>query len=110
MRCCILCSVLLYQLAAVKTHLRIQSVSLDPCSLHASLLSPPPPPQSPPSLTPCLPLSLSHGQVVDSSQLRFVRAIKPLRWFKVARIIKLAKGGGVITVFMDSWNISPKQV
>jgi hypothetical protein len=26
---------------------------------------------------------------VDSGQLRIIRAIKPLRWFKIARIMKL---------------------
>ena len=32
---------------------------------------------------------------VDSGQLRMIRVIKPLRWFKLARIVKLAKVGGV---------------
>ena len=29
---------------------------------------------------------------------------------KIARIIKLAKGGGIMNHIMDWWNISPKQV
>ena len=52
----------------------------------------------------------SGGEALDSTNLRFIRAIKPLRWFKIARIIKLAKGGGIMNHIMDWWNISPKQV
>ena len=49
------------------------------------------------------------GAQVDSGQLRFIRAIKPLRWFKIARIMKLGKAGPIINLLMDYWNISPKQ-
>ena len=38
---------------------------------------------SPPSV--CLYLYLPRAMPVDSGQLRFIRAIKPLRWFKIAR-------------------------
>ena len=46
---------------------------------------------------------------VGGAQLRFIRAIKPLRWFKIARILKLGKAGPIIVLFMDTWDISPKQ-
>ena len=32
---------------------------------------------------------------IDSTQLRFIRAMKPLRWFKLARIIKLNQSANV---------------
>lgn len=38
-----------------------------------------------------------------------IRAIKPLRWFKIARIMKLGKAGPIIHLLMDYWNITPKQ-
>jgi len=34
-------------------------------------------------------------------------AIKPLRWFKIARIMKLGKAGPIIDLIMDYWSISP---
>jgi hypothetical protein len=40
--------------------------------------------------------------------MRFVRVIKPARLFKIARIVKLAKGGAVITIMMDRMGVSPK--
>jgi len=45
---------------------------------------------------------------VDSGQLRFIRAIKPLRWFKLARIMKLGKSAAIANFFMDYFNISPR--
>jgi hypothetical protein len=36
------------------------------------------------------------GAGIDPGQLRFIRAIKPLRWFKLARIIKLNNSGNLI--------------
>ena len=50
-----------------------------------------------------------EGANVDSERLRFVRAIKPVRWFKIARVMKIAKAGPLIHMMMDYWNISPKQ-
>ena len=44
-----------------------------------------------------------------AGEMRFVRVIKPLRWFKIARILKLAKGRDVVTSFMDHFAISPNQ-
>ena len=38
-----------------------------------------------------------------------IRAIKPLRWLKIARIMKLGKAGPIINILKDYWNISPKQ-
>jgi len=53
---------------------------------------------------------LAGGDTVDTgSQLRMIRVIKPLRWFKIMRIAKLGKGESLVTVVMDYWNISPKQ-
>ena len=40
--------------------------------------------------------------------LRLIRAIKPLRWFKIARIMKLGKAQGIVHLLLDHWNISPK--
>ena len=54
--------------------------------------------------------NLDEGQTVDGgSQLRIIRVIKPMRWFKIMRLAKLGKGESLITVVMDYWNISPKQ-
>jgi len=39
---------------------------------------------------------------MDSGELRFIRAIKPLRWFKIARIMKLGKFGGIIDTINDN--------
>ncbi len=40
--------------------------------------------------------------------LRLIRAIKPLRWFKIARIMKMGKITRIVTLLFDHWNISPK--
>ena len=45
---------------------------------------------------------------VESTELRFARAIKPLRYVKIMRILRLGKGGGLVASLMDHWNISPK--
>jgi len=45
---------------------------------------------------------------VESEQLRFARAIKPLRYVKIAKILRLGKGGGLVASLMDHWSISPK--
>ena len=42
--------------------------------------------------------------------MRFVRVIKPARLFKIARIVKLAKGGAIITIMMDRMGMSPQSV
>jgi len=49
-----------------------------------------------------------EGEVGDM-RLRMIRAIKPLRWFKIARIMKLGKAGPIIVLLMDSYNITPTQ-
>ena len=38
-----------------------------------------------------------------------VRALKPLRFIKIIRIMKVGKAGPLIAHLMDYWNISPKQ-
>lgn len=45
---------------------------------------------------------------VESEQLRFARVIKPLRYVKIAKILRLGKGGGIVASLMDHWSISPK--
>ena len=45
---------------------------------------------------------------VDSGPLRFIRVMKPLRWFKLARIMKLGKMSEVSNSLMDYFNISPR--
>jgi hypothetical protein len=56
----------------------------------------------------------SQSETVSSAegtrQLRFVRAIKPLRLFKIARVVKLAKIGAHAEKLMDRFNVSPKQL
>ena len=47
---------------------------------------------------------------VGGTQFRLVRAIKPLRYFKIARIMKLGKASPIIAFLMDSWEVTPKQV
>jgi len=49
------------------------------------------------------------GAGVDSTSLRMIRSIKPLRWFKIARVFKLGKAGPLVHQVMDHYNISPKQ-
>jgi CRP-like cAMP-binding protein len=49
------------------------------------------------------------NQEVDNASLRIIRAIKPLRWFKIARVMKLGKAGPLVLKIMDYYNISPKQ-
>ena len=48
------------------------------------------------------------GEAAPSQELRFVRALKPLRWFKLARVMKLNKSGNVLAVISDSLMLSPK--
>ena len=43
-----------------------------------------------------------------SQQLRFVRALKPLRLFKLARMMKLNKGGAVVAVIFHHFMLSSK--
>ena len=50
----------------------------------------------------------SQAEGAPSQQLRFVRALKPLRWFKLARVMKLNKGGAVLAVIFDHFMLSPK--
>ncbi len=45
---------------------------------------------------------------VDSGQLKFIRAIKPLRWLKIARILKLCKASGKLNAAMDALSITPQ--
>lgn len=45
----------------------------------------------------------------DPTHLRLMRWVKPLRWAKIARILKIAKGGEFITQTMEYWNVSPMQ-
>ena len=52
--------------------------------------------------------ALSLTDTHAHAQLRMIRVVKPLRWFKLARIVKLAKGGFVMNLLMDYFNISPK--
>jgi len=46
---------------------------------------------------------------VDSGQLRIIRVLKPLRWFKLARIAKLGKAENVVNFLMDFFLITPRQ-
>ena len=43
------------------------------------------------------------------AQLRFMRVLKPLRYFKLARIMKIGRGGGLRAALMDYFGISPMQ-
>jgi len=45
---------------------------------------------------------------VDGGQLRIIRALKPLRWFKLARIVKLGKADQILDAVTDYWMISPR--
>jgi hypothetical protein len=47
---------------------------------------------------------------VDGASLRLIRAIKPLRWFKIIRVMKLSKVAPLLTMLMDHWGISPKSI
>ena len=66
------------------------------------------------ALQDCAKAASSEGQVgsmvgMDNTrELRFVRAIKPLRLFKLARIVKLTKGGVLVATITDFFSISPK--
>ena len=51
----------------------------------------------------------SGGEAVDSGTLRMIRCIKPLRWFKILRVMKLGKAAVLVNLIMDHFNISPKQ-
>jgi CRP-like cAMP-binding protein len=51
----------------------------------------------------------SSGEQVDSGALRMIRSIKPLRWFKIFRVLKLGKAAPLAFRVMDYYNISPKQ-
>ena len=51
------------------------------------------------------------GQVdaaAGGSQLRIIRAIKPLRWFKIGKVMRLGEFGAVINLLMDYLNVSPR--
>jgi len=45
---------------------------------------------------------------VDSGQLKFTRAIKPLRWLKIARILKLCKASRKFNAAMDTLGLTPQ--
>ena len=45
---------------------------------------------------------------IDASQLRFIRAIKPLRWFKLARIFKLQQASTVMSMVCDFFGFEPR--
>jgi CRP-like cAMP-binding protein len=40
--------------------------------------------------------------------LRFIRAIKPLRWLKIARVMKVGKAGPVANLLLDHCGIAPQ--
>jgi hypothetical protein len=46
--------------------------------------------------------------VTESVELRFIRTIKPLRWFKLARIIKLQRVTTLISHTCDNLGIEPR--
>lgn len=46
---------------------------------------------------------------VDGGQLRMIRVLKPLRWFKLARIVKLKKADQIMNAVADYFLISPRQ-
>jgi len=50
-----------------------------------------------------------EGGAAPSQELRFVRALKPLRWFKLARVMKLNKSGDVLAIISDYLMLSPKR-
>ena len=35
---------------------------------------------------------------IDAEQLRFIRVMKPLRWFKLVRVVKLNQSANVVSV------------
>ena len=39
---------------------------------------------------------------------RVIRALKPLRWFKLARLVKLGKADQIMDAFTDYFTISPR--
>ena len=45
---------------------------------------------------------------IDPTQLRFIRAMKPLRWFKLARIIKLNSSGNQLAFALDYIGMEPR--
>jgi len=47
---------------------------------------------------------------VDSGQLKFIRAMKPLRWLKIARILKLCKASRKFDAAMDTLGLTPQFV
>lgn len=50
---------------------------------------------------------VDRGSAVDSQQLRFIRAMKPLRWFKLARVMKLKSSTMMIAHLCDRIAINP---
>jgi hypothetical protein len=54
-------------------------------------------------------MAAGEGSSSSGSQLRFIRSIKPLRWFKLGKVFRIAKFGHVLTLILDSCNISPRQ-
>ena len=55
----------------------------------------------------CVAGGAEANESIDSTQFRFARVVKPLRWIKIARVLKIGKGGGMMSNLMDRWNISP---
>ena len=48
----------------------------------------------------CATAAIQEDVNVGGTQLRMIRVIKPLRWFKIARIMKLGKAGPIIHLLM----------
>jgi len=48
------------------------------------------------------------SESADGTAFRFIRSLKPLRWFKIARIMKLGKGSMIASYLMDYFRISPR--
>jgi hypothetical protein len=49
-----------------------------------------------------------HDLAVDGTQLRFIRILKPLRWLKLARIVKLNRIGDAVKFAGDYFGFEPK--
>ena len=45
---------------------------------------------------------------LESGQLKFIRAMKPLRWLKLARILKLCKASRKFDAVMDTLGLTPQ--
>ena len=55
----------------------------------------------------CFKVSSGELNESDSGPVRFVRSIKPLRWFKVAKILKLKRFSAIIDSISDNAALSP---